>query len=130
VTLLDTAEFEACIRENVSRVEAATDSLEDGTAFLTTRLCAPIVANAIRAERMRTMDAQVARLRTECENGEGGGLAGFLAGYDPCDAADNLAQYRDYPIGDVTGQVPAEMTGLAAELLLQARLARRAEPSQ
>jgi hypothetical protein len=126
------AAIEACIRANAARVERAFDSLTEATGFLTGHVCLKDVADAAEIARAAQQERRRARMEEICAEFDGQTPMQMVG--NPMAAQCQTLEYQDawldadaavYYIGSyASGQVPAEMTSLAASLLLDARLAR------
>jgi hypothetical protein len=128
----DSAAIESCIRANAARVEQAFESLSEATTFLVASVCAKPVSDLAAASRLAQEERRSAQLDAICAQLDGASPLSPLGSRYALDCETRgfadveesiVSIYQNYAFA---GQAPPEMIGLAASLLLDARLARRA----
>ena len=124
------AAIEACVRDNAAKVERAFDSLSEATTFLVASVCAKPVSDAAmiahrdqEARRRERIEAACAAIGDDPAARFGNPMAAQCESLPFMDAYDDYESVVVYALG--RGEAPPEMVGLAASLLLDARLARQ-----
>ena len=128
------AQIEQCIRQNASKVEAAIPDLKQGVDFLLSEVCAvPVAAEAARKTRAieEASNAEYQKMCDQEKAGQKSNAAGSAnrAQLYGCTMAGvtkiGIVNTNQYVEGDYADGSSPEMNALAANLLLDLRLAHQ-----